>query len=85
MNRDRRRLRRGMIVATRRRRTATEVTLLRRVPNHTAAAVVAVHRHTVAVRPPMVEVRHMKVVATVTQDHLQIPSTASVLAPSLRI
>jgi len=45
--------------------------------------VAAAHRHTVAeVRPPMVVAA---AVATAIRNRPQIPSTASVLAPSLRI
>jgi hypothetical protein len=86
--------RRATIVATRLRRTATEaihrlraasgVIRLRRVLNHAAAVVAAVvHRHIVAevLRPPTVA----EAVATVIRNRPRIPSTGSVLAPSLRI
>jgi len=78
MNRGITRLHRGMTAATRLHRTATAAIRLRRILNRAAAAVVAAHRR-------MAAARHMKAVDTVTQDRPRIPSTASVLAPSVRI
>ena len=63
---------------TRLHRGMTAATRLRRILNRAAAAVVAAHRR-------MAAARHMEAVATATQDRPRIPSTASVLAPSLRI
>ena len=53
---------------------------LHRAPNHIRHAAAAAHRHTAAeVRPPMVAA------ATAIRNHPRIPSTVSVLAPSLRV
>ena len=82
MNRGITRRHRGMTAATRLHRTVTAAILLRRILNRAAAAVVAVHRHTVVEVLPLTVA---EVVATAIRNRPQIPSTASVLAPSLRI
>lgn len=71
--------RRTTIAATRLRRTATGA--IRQGQSHAAAAAVAVHRHIVAEVPPIV----VAAVATAIRNRPRIPSTVSVLAPSLRI
>ena len=75
------RLHRIVTGATRLHLEVSGVIRLHRARNHAAAAVVAVHRHTAAeVRLPMVAA-----VVTAIRSRPRIPSTVSVLAPSLRI
>ena len=84
MSRGIRRLHRGMTAATHLHRTA--IAAIRQGLNHTAAAVAARRRMVVvALRPTVAVARHMKAVATAIRNRPRIPSTVSVLAPSLRI
>ena len=84
MSRGTRRLHREMTVATHLHRTATAA--IRQGLNRTAAVVVAARRRMVVVlRPTVAVARHMKAVATAIRNRPRIPSTVSVLAPSLRI